>query len=75
MPGSLEYVYAYALVYNPSAYLGVFLPIVYGGTIGAVTAWTGKRFKIRNPTILTVFATVLDQTGCVCPPGNLIADF
>jgi hypothetical protein len=56
-------VYAAVLVYNPSAYLGVFLPMAFGAAIGGMTAAAGKRFKIRNPIVLTVFATMLTMGG------------
>ena len=32
------FVYAALLVYNPSAYLGVLLPMLYGASVGAMTS-------------------------------------
>lgn len=55
--------YAAALVYNPSAYLGIALPIFYGAAAGGVVSALGRRFKIRNATVLAGLGTAMAMGG------------
>jgi len=52
--GLLFVPYAAVLVYNPSAYLGIVLPALFGGAIGGLVAAIGRRMKIRNPWALAL---------------------
>ncbi len=55
--------YAVALVYNPSAYLGIVLPGLMGGAIGFGVAKAGTWMKVRNAWAL-VGVAVLSAMAC-----------
>jgi hypothetical protein len=40
--------YALVLVYNPSAYLGIVLPFLFGAAIGGLVAWAMKKLGSRS---------------------------
>lgn len=62
---ALAFVYAAALVYNPSAYLGLALPLLYGGAAGGFVAALGQRFKTRNARVLAIAGTCVAMVGYV----------
>lgn len=59
----LSFLYAVALVYNPSAYLGLALPLLYGAAAGGVVAALGRRFKTRNARVLAIAGTTVAMLG------------
>ena len=57
------FLYALALVYNPSAYLGIILPALFGAGVAGASAFVGKKLKVRNAWVSMGIAVVLTMSG------------